>query len=316
MDTSHRARWVDSPAGNKAYQLLSDGTRLEILRALWEDHDPREPTPMRFTELRDRVNVSDPGRLNYHLKKLTEHFIRRTDDGYELREAGKRVIRVVIAGTATDDVTIDPVSIDVSCIFCNGPTILEYQGGQLLHWCTSCTARCVVGYPSSLLSSEELPSAGLIDRTPEEVYRSNRTWIKHREGSVMEGVCPDCSGPVTVETLRICDDHHPDPEDKKVCDGCGSIYWGMVHLACEVCRSRWQIATLFYPTTHPAVIAFYYDHGIEFDSASHEKRVTLLDYQEEVITEDPLRIRTTIPLMGDELRITFDNQMSVIEVSR
>jgi hypothetical protein len=90
----------------------------------------------------------------------------------------------------------------------------------------------------------------------------------------------------------------------------------MVHHVCEVCRSRWQIPTLFYPTTHPAVIAFYYDHGIEFDSASHEKRVTLLDYVEEVISADPFRFQTTIPLEGDELRVTFDEQLSVVDVSQ
>lgn len=36
---------------------------------------------MRFSELRERVNVDDPGRLNYHLNELTTHFVRRTEDG-------------------------------------------------------------------------------------------------------------------------------------------------------------------------------------------------------------------------------------------
>lgn len=315
MNESKRKDGGDGSASSKAFQLLSDKTRLEILRVLWEAHDPANPAPMRFSDLRERVGVDDPGRLNYHLNKLTGYFVRHTEDGYELREAGKRIIRVVIAGTATREVTIEPIPIDVSCLFCNGPTELEYRSGQLLHWCTRCTARCVANYPSSLLSSEELPSAGSVDRTPEEMYHSNRTWIKHREASVMEGVCPDCSGSILVKRIRICDDHHPDPEDSDVCGGCGSIYWGMVHHTCGVCRSRWQIPTLFYPTIHPAVIAFYYDHGIEFDSASHEKRVTLLDYLEEVVSEDPLRFRTTIPLEGDELRVTFDEQMSVVDIS-
>jgi DNA-binding transcriptional ArsR family regulator len=316
MDESIRRDWGSGADNSKVFQLLSDGTRLEILHALWEAYDPENPAPVRFAELRERVGVDDPGRLNYHLNKLAGHFVRRTADGYELREAGKRIIRVVIAGMATDDVTIEPTPIDVSCVFCNGPTELEYKSGQLFHWCTRCTARCVANYPPSLLSNEEVPSAGMVNRTSEEMYHSNRTWIKHREASVMQGVCPDCSGPVPVRRIRICDEHHPDPEDDDVCDGCGSIYWGMVHHVCEVCRSRWQIPTLFYPTTHPAVIAFYYDHGIEFDSASHEKRVTLLDYVEEVISADPFRFQTTIPLEGDELRVTFDEQLSVVDVSQ
>jgi DNA-binding transcriptional ArsR family regulator len=303
-------------ASDEAFQLLSDSTRLEILQALWETYDPIDPEPMRFAELREHVGVDDPGRLNYHLNKLTTHFVHRTEEGYELREGGKRILRVLIAGTAIDEVTIEPVEIDVSCLFCDGPTEIGYEDGILSHWCTRCTARCIASYPSGLLSSEELPPAGLLNSSAEGVYRSNRVWIKHREASVMEGVCPECSGSIPVESIRVCDDHTPDPEDEEVCDECGSIFWGMVYHVCNVCKFLWQIPTLLYPPTHPAVIAFYYDHGIEFDLASHEQRSHLLEYQEEVIAEDPLRIRTTIPLNGDELRITFDEQMSVVDVNR
>ena len=305
----------DASTRDETFQLLSDNTRLDILQALWEANDHTNPAPMRFSDLRERVGVDDPGRLNYHLNKLTAHFVRRTDDGYELRETGKRLIRAVIAGTAIDEVTIEPIEIDVSCTFCGGPTKLEYEDGLLSHWCTACTARCVASYPAGLLSSEELPPAGLLNRTPDDVYRSNRVWIKHREASVMESVCPACSGPTPVESIRVCDDHAPDPEDEDVCDQCGSIFWGMVYHACAVCKSRWKLPTLLYPPTHPAVIAFYYDHGITFDLASHEQRSYLLEYQEEVVSDDPLRIRTTIPLHGDELRITFDEQMSVVDVN-
>lgn len=305
----------NAAARDDAFQLLSDDTRLEILQALWVAHDPTDPTSMRFSAIRERVGIEDPGRLNYHLNKLTSHFIRRTEEGYELREAGERIIRVVIAGSATDEVTIDPVEIDVSCIFCGGPTELAYADSLLSHWCTSCTARCVASYPAGLLSREDLPPAGLLNRTPDEVYRSNRVWIKHREASVMEGVCPECSGAMPVESIRICDDHEPDPEDRAVCAECGSIFWGMVYHVCEVCKFLWQLPTLLYPSTHQAVNAFYYDHGIEFDLASHEQRAHLLEYEESVVSEDPLRIRTTIPIEDDQLHLTFDEQMTVVDVT-
>lgn len=68
------------------------------------------------------VDVDDPGRLNYHLGKLAEHYLTRTDDGYELTEAGKRIMRVVISGSAIDDVSIHPVEVNVSCMYCDGPT--------------------------------------------------------------------------------------------------------------------------------------------------------------------------------------------------
>lgn len=301
---------------DEAFQLLADDTRLAIMRALWEAYDPMDPTPTRFTDLRERVDVDDPGRLNYHLGKLSTHFVRRTDDGYEFREAGKRVMRVVISGTALDGVTIESTEIDVSCIFCDGPTEINYEDGLLSHRCLQCTSRCVAEYPPSLLSQEEVPPVGLLDRTTDDVYSANRVWLKHRETSVMDGVCPECSGSMPVASIRICDDHQPDATADEVCDSCGSVFWGVAHHVCDVCKFHMQLPTSLYPPTHPAVLAFYYDHDIEFDLASHEQRAHLLEYQQEVVSEDPLRIRTTIPLDGDDLRLTFDEQMAVVDVSR
>lgn len=165
----------DQASIDEAFQLLADETRLSILKALWEAHDPMNPEPVSFSDLRERIDIEDPGRLNYHLGKLTSHFIRRNDDGYELREAGKRIMRVVISGTAIDGVTIDTSKIDVACIYCGGETAIDYQDGLLSHRCLNCSSRCVADYPPSLLSQMELPAAGLLDRTPDEVYASNQT---------------------------------------------------------------------------------------------------------------------------------------------
>lgn len=74
--------------------------------------------------------------------------------------------------------------------------------------------------------------------------------------------------------------------------------------------------TLFYPTRQPAVIAFYYEHGIEFDLATYEQRTHLLDYQEELLSEDPLRLCISIPLEEVKLRLTFDERMDVVDISR
>lgn len=299
---------------DEAFQSLADDTRLAILKAMWEAYDPMNPEPIPFSDLRKRVEVDDPGRFNYHLGKLTSHFIRRTEDGYEFREAGKRIMRVVISGTAVDSVTIDSTEIDVACIFCGGQTAIEYEDGLLSHRCIECSSRCVADYPPSLLSQAELPAAGLLDRETDEVYASNQVWIKHREASVMDGVCPECSGPMPVDSIRICDDHQPNPTDEDVCDSCGSIFWGLAHHVCEVCKFHMQLPTSLYPPTHPAVLAFYHEHGIEFDLASHEDRRYVLDYEQEVVSEDPLRIRTTVPLDGDQLAVEFDDQMQVTDV--
>lgn len=37
---------------------------------------------------------------------------------------------------------------------------------------------------------------------------------------------------------------------------------------------------------------------------------------EQLLEDDPVRIRTTIPLNDEELRLTFDEQMALVDVTR
>lgn len=302
-------------SANEAFKLLADGTRLDVLRVLWEAHDPTDESPMRFVDLRERVGVDDPGRLNYHLNKLESRFVRRTEDGYELMESGKRVIRMLLSGTAIDEPEIEPVPVDISCWYCGGQPEWSYREGWRYLECTNCDARCVDTFPPGVISKTEFPPSGLRGRTPNEINEADRIWGTHRRASVMDGVCPECAGDMTVTSVQVCKDHQPDWEDYQFCENCGSIFEMLVSHVCEGCRYRWRMPTLFYPTRHPAVIAFYYDHGVEFDLATHEQRTLLLEYEGEVLSEDPLHIRISIPLDDETLQLTYDERMEVVDVN-
>ncbi|WP_436934650.1 DUF7347 domain-containing protein [Halovenus marina] len=78
-----------------ALSALASKIRVAILRAL-ADAD----RPLRFTELRSRTDIEDPGRFNYHLTKLCEHYLQETADGYDLNYCGKRL--VVLADEGVD----------------------------------------------------------------------------------------------------------------------------------------------------------------------------------------------------------------------
>jgi hypothetical protein len=306
----------DADSRNRAFKLLSDETRLQVLQVLWEAHDPADASPMRFADLRERLGADDPGRLNYHLNQLAPHFIRRTDEGYELRESGERIVRMLLSGTAIEEPEVEPVAVDVSCWYCGGQPELSYRDGWRYLECTNCDARCVDTFPPGVLSKSEFPPSGLRNRTPIEINEADRIWGAHRRASVMDGVCPECAGTMPVSSIDICEDHRPDWETYQFCETCGSIFWMLVSHICEVCKYSWRLPTLFYPTRHPAVVAFYYEHGIEFDLATYEQRMLILDYREELVSEDPLRIRISVPLNDEELRLTFDEQMNAIDVSR
>jgi hypothetical protein len=57
----------------RAFRLLSDETRVGILRGLWEASNDA----VSFSELRERVGTPDSGQFNYHLGKLREHFVSK-----------------------------------------------------------------------------------------------------------------------------------------------------------------------------------------------------------------------------------------------
>lgn len=307
---------ADASTRNEAFQLLSDETRLEILQALAESDDEDASSPMGFAAIRERITADDPGRINYHLNKLSSHFIRRTDDGYELRESGTRVVRMLRAGTAVDDPEIEPVPVDHSCWFCGAQTTLSYRDGWRYLECTGCDARCVDTFPPGVLSKTELPPSGLLGRTPSEITDADRIWVGHRRASVLDGVCPECAGSMPVTSIVICDDHQPDWDTYQYCEHCGSLFWMLVSHVCEVCHYDWKLPTLFYPARHPAVVAFYYEHGIEFDLATRDQRSLLLDWEQELLSDDPVRIRITISLDDDELQLTYDDSMNVVDCSR
>jgi len=100
-----------------ALGVLSDPTRVSILRTLAEAGEP-----LSFSELRRAVGVSDGGRFNYHLSLVCEHFAREVEDGYELDDAGARLVTaadVEIAGNeAREAVEPDP---ETPCPVCGEP---------------------------------------------------------------------------------------------------------------------------------------------------------------------------------------------------
>ncbi len=318
MDSSNSntSAQSDAAAKNEAFKLLSDGTRLELLQALWEVHDPENREPMRFSDLREQVSIDDSGQVHYHLDKLTDHFVRHSEDGYELRESGKRIVRMLLSGTALDDPEIEPVEIDESCPYCGGQPLLSYRDGWRYLECTNCDVRCVPSFPPGVISMSEFPPSGLRDRTPNEISRADWIWSAHRRASVMDGVCPECAGTMSITSINICDDHQPDWDEYQYCENCESIFRIIVSHICEQCKYHWAMPVSNYLTMEPAVTAFYYEHGIEFDFSTPEQFSLLLDIEKELLSEDPLRIGITISLEGDELDLTFDGRMDVVSTDR
>lgn len=299
---------------DEAFGLLGNETRIEILRALWEAHEPYEAASgVKFSELFERVDMADSGNFTYHLEKLGEHFVRQTDDGYELTRAGFSVVQTVIAGSVHETPGLDMAEVDARCPLCGSTIAVSYNRDRavMVIRCTECPGDWNRNWPHGTIFAFDMPPAGLRDRTPGDAFRAMLSWRIHRIETMVTGVCPACAG--TVErSLSVCEDH--DPGDDAVCSACGNRFQTVVTRVCTVCKEGLRVPVLGEVLFHPAVTAFCYERGIDHRIGTWDAIARAHEYEQTILSTDPLRLRVTIPVGEEELRMTLDEDLSVVDV--
>jgi DNA-binding transcriptional ArsR family regulator len=308
-----------------AFAALGNETRLQILRTLGAVDDP-----LSFSELRDRVGMRDSGQFNYHLNTVTGHFVSKSADGYELRQAGHRVVEAVLSGAVTEAPLMEPTPIDEPCPICGGPTVVAFFEDQVEHYCTECegqydpeTAMSSYATPDGdrgadpeygYLGSAQLPPAGFQGRSPDELYRAGTTWLTLEVLAMASGVCPRCSASLST-SVGVCEAHDYTAE---YCDECSNRHAVQVVFRCANCfYSRGGAAGLAL-VTDGHLLTFLLEHGINPLSPSGPAAFTaaLLGYDEDLVSLEPLQARFTFDVEGDELSITVDEELNVVDVSR
>lgn len=302
---------------SEAFKLLGNETRLAILVTLWERYRPfNEGTPVRFSELRERVGTIDSGQFNYHLDQLTGHFVDSSGDGYELSDAGLKFVRSVIAGAGIEEPTLDPTEVDIDCKLCGGAVEVTYENGWVYVLCTECDGLWADHDDRSrgTLAKFSLDPAGLTDRSPEEIYAAAWVTTFHKLYGMIDGVCPTCSGPIE-RSLEICDDH----ASEGLCSNCGRHVRIAAQLHCVVCKEWIRTTVGSIAKYHPAVVGFCYEHGLDLqygfnDLEQIDRRLELARSDIEPSASDPPRVEVTTELDGDEIRVTLDENLSVVAI--
>jgi hypothetical protein len=315
-----RAAGSDTTRAVEAFSLLGHETRLAILLALWDAYVPGpSDDAVSFSELLDRVGIRDSGQFNYHLGKLEGHFVRKTEDGYVLRRAGQKLVRAVIAGAGIEEPSLEPTEIDIECPYCGAQTAILYDDGWLYRVCTECEGAYEGDdhQPDGYLTGAALDPAGISNRSLGEMWAAAVTLGHQNMKSMLEGVCPECSGTVDG-TLVVCEAH----DDEGVCDNCGRTTAELALLNCQVCKALHAASPSTLVAHHPAVVAFYYERGVAiqyetdgFESA--KRRVTLTsDHEQELVSTDPHRVLVRVRYAGDVLELTIDEELNVVEERR
>lgn len=330
---------IEATAGTEvatAFSVLGDETRLAILVALWEAHEPSaNETGLSFTELRDRVGVRQGGRFNYHLDRLVGQFVDRTDGGYVLRPVGRKLLETIIGGM-TKERSLHPVEIDIPCHRCGGPTAVAYfEDGELYHVCLSCEGnfawgenacgsvhmfedRAVEGSP---LSAVEFAPAGLDDRSPEGLFAAGQLALRGHHFMKAGGVCDECYGEMR-SSFRICEDH--DGTDGR-CSTCGSRNAIAIRFACATCKEEGSSTPATIATYHPAVLSFLNEHGIDlgigmrdFETLRENERLLRehISITETVLQTDPPHIEVVLESANGTVSLVMDERLDIVEVDR
>lgn len=296
-----------------AYAALGNETRLTIVRTLWE-HWTEGPVP--FSELRRDVGMRDAGQFHYHLRQLRGHFVRSSDDGYELTPAGFKIAQSVVAGTGIDEPGFDAAVLAADCPRCGSPVELRYADGMIRLYCTDCAGfwRGADEYGSvepGYLFGWEFPPAGLEGRDPDEILAAAVVHLFVRTRSLAAGACPDCGGRATG-SLSVCGEH--DPGDG-VCDACGRYFLGAVGWRCATCKLLFGAPSWAVAAVNPAVRTARSDEGVGY----HDEPWRLLNvgyregWEEAVVDDDPPRLRLSIPTDGDDRELLLDENGRVVE---
>lgn len=294
-----------------AFKVLGNEIRIQILQTLGDADGP-----LSFTVLRNRIGLKRGGQFNYHLDQLVGHFVTKSDAGYELRAPGSRVVKAVLSGAVAESPATEREKIDQSCQLCGASIVVRYHEDAVETFCTECAGMWdrhetgEVGY----LGRKLLPPAGVADRGSEEMYRAAWIWTNLDFFAIASGLCPSCSAPLG-RRVQVCDDHSPEDD---LCQVCDHRYATRLRVNCTNCILELRGSLPMGVANERGILDFLTDHDLNPLSPDSIAPVQQFfsDYDEEILSADPLRAELTFDVEGDSMTLTVDNTLSVIDVDR
>lgn len=303
-----------------AFGLLGNETRIQILQTLG-----RADEPLTFSALFDRTTYDDSSNFVYHLEKLDDHFIDETSEGYILSQAGKRVIKAVLSGAVTEDPEVETTHPEEwTCPYCGAAAQMGYDQERVWTACPECAGTYDVSVaPRSpmgpadhgFIGHARLPPAGIEGRNTRQIKEAAASWGHLDFLAMASGVCSRCAA-IVEHSVNVCGKHDG---DDGICGQCNSRHAVQVHAWCTNCiHEEVGPFVLGYLVATTELINFLASHGLNPVSPSQVSSFyrALLNYDEEVLSMEPFTARFTFSVDGDELALTVDEDLSVVEVRK
>jgi hypothetical protein len=308
---------VDGVSPEEAFSMLGDRTRLNIVQTLWtagvaheyDDIDDSAST-ISFSDLRNRVDVDDNGRFNYHLSKLVPHFVRKTDTGYRLSGAGKRLARTVVTVAGSHDAELTD-EVETDCPVCGATVTATYEDQWLRFACTECPGLFGDAAPDGTLLNAPFPAPGLVGRTPDDALATELYRCMLDLASMMRGVCPECASP-TRGSLTVCDDH--DATTDRLCQTCRTPFVAWGELRCDTCRFAKRLPVELCVMGLSPVIGFFSAQGTDVLAASLDDLAAAV--REQVATA--VTVDGVVVTIGTDetVSLTLDRHLTVVDITR
>ena len=312
-----------------AFAALGNDKRVAIVRALAEAEGP-----MSFSDLQDAVEIDDSGQFNYHLGKLVGIFVRQVEPGeeqapstpgetrdattsgetpdaaasgetsrgdgrgarnggYELTYAGENVLGAILAGTYTPSGFETEFELTEACRDCGEPLQATYENERVTVRCEACDVT---------ISRLGLPPGAFEGRDRAELTRLFSRWILDHAAFATDGICLNCTGVMTGRLLEGGDTlEWTDHETRFECDRCGYT----ITLSVNV-----------YLLSHPAVAAFYHEHGVDVRDGGTWNLPSHRSPDVRTVETDPLAVVSRIELDDEVLSVRLEEDLSIPEVRR
>ncbi|UPW00784.1 helix-turn-helix domain-containing protein [Halorussus gelatinilyticus] len=303
---------VESSEASDAFEALGNEVRMAVLRALAGGEtegdagegasDPPENGTMTFSELFEVSPADTTAGFAYHLRQLTDRFVRRTgedDDRYALTYAGSQVARAIAAGTYTDRVSFGPVPTGDACPLCaSGDLAAVCEANTVTVACDDC-GRGVLTLP--------FPPGARRNRDPERLLSAFDRHHRHRLSVMSDGVCPECAA-----TMDAALASPPDAVTERLPDS--DAERAQVRLDCAQCGCRLHAPVTLAVLEHPAVVAFFHDHSLNV----RDRPIWNVgdEWTETVVSDDPWCVRVGVELDDEQLDVFVDGDCSVAGTRR
>lgn len=277
---------------DEAFNLLAHHTRVNVLKALNEAVEP-----LSFSELHERVGVDDPGQLNYHINKISDVFVQKSQSGYQLTKSGSKVVGALLSGAYTKSIKEDAIELDALCSSCSESLEIKFQPGGIRISCQNCSRNFTnITIPPGILEGVPTKDA------PEVIDQ----WLKRFLLTLQYGFCGNCNSR-SSRSLRLSD-----ADDSPVWMTEVGVEV-VISYQCPRCGGSWHIALESAILMHPPVINFHHRHGINL----HETPVWTLDWLRKgattVVSQNPLRVEVEITAADSTLLLRYDEELNVVE---